>query len=163
MLPQRYAHLSDTASTVGLVYGYDRPFIDAEYLGDESEPLDLPIEYGLQGGHHIDISLRFIGSIDPDLVDLSMALSVDIPLHERFYGTHQTEAWYLLFAEEREPDGCYFHRARVFLFDDTGIPVQAWGVEELDGSLADLDITLSTGEHEHHWRARGRLRDASRE
>ena len=53
---------------VRLELGYERPFVSAQTLGDDSTPLSLPIEYGLQGGHHVDISLRFTGLSDPDLV-----------------------------------------------------------------------------------------------
>ena len=117
------------------------------------------IEDGLQGGHHVDLSLRFVGYFNPDLISLSIQLTVDAPLHEQFSGSHHTREWYLLFAHEVEPEGCYFHRARIFLFDDSGLAVQALGVSELDGSLANLDITLATQDAVHRWQARGILRD----
>lgn len=152
---------SDHALPVGVIYGYDRPFVSASRRGDETEPLTLSVEYGLQGGHHADLSLRFVGSLDPDLIDLSIELSVDEPLRSRYRGEHDTRGWYLLFAEDEEPQGCYFHRVRIFLFDDQGAPVQAWGVEELDGSLVSLTIALNTGGDLHQWRARGVLRDTT--
>ena len=151
--------LSDHAQPIGIEYGYDRPFIPAVRLDDSESSLDLPIEYGLQGGHHVDLSLRFVGLFDPDLVDLRITLSMDTPLTERFSGIHDTREWYLLFAQDLEPIGCYFHRARIFLFDDTGVPVQALGVSELHGSSVNLDIELTTQDAIHRWRARGVLRD----
>ena len=151
--------LSDHVQPIGVEYGYDRPFIPAVLLEDPEGSLDLPIEYGLQGGHHVDLSLRFVGIFDPDLVGLRIALSVDKPMTERFSGAHNTQEWYLLFAQDSEPAGCYFHRARIFLFDDTGAPVQALGVNELHGSSASLDIELTTQDATHRWRARGVLRD----
>ena len=104
----------------------------------------LSIEYGLQGGYHVDVSLRFEGELNPDLVDVSMSLEVvegENPWEVT--GSHQTEAWYLLFPDEGEAMGCYSYRARVFLFDGEGeIPTESM-VEGLDGATALLRLKLT--------------------
>ena len=151
--------LSDHERPLGIEYGYDRPFISAIQSDQPHSQLELPIEYGLQGGHHIDLSLRFVGELNPDLINLYITLTVDAPLTERFSGSHDTQAWYLLFPQNDEPEGCYFHRARIFLFDDSGAPAQASDVSELHGSLVSLDITLTAEDVTHHWHTRGRLQD----
>ena len=150
---------SDQQEPIGIGYGYDRPFVSAIPIDTSTNLLDLPIEYGLQGGHHVDLSLRFVGDFNPDLVDLYIELAVDAPLTDRFLGSHDTQEWYLLFSQSLEPEGCYFHRARIFLFDDSGAPVQTLGVSELHGSQASLDITLTTQDAVHRWQTRGVLRD----
>ena len=150
---------SDQQDPIGIGYGYDRPFVSAIPIDTSPNLFDLPIEYGLQGGHHVDLSLRFVGDFNPDLVDLYIRLVVDAPLTDRFSGSHDTRAWYLLFSQSVEPEGCYFHRARIFLFDDSGAPVQTLGVSELHGSQASLDITLTTQDAVHRWQTRGVLRD----
>ena len=151
--------MSDYHPPLGIEYGYDRPFIPASQLEGALSTIALPIEYGLQGGHHVDLSLRFVGQFNPDLVDLHITLRVDDPLTDRFTGIHDTQGWYLLFAQDLEPEGCYFHRARIFLFDDLGEPVQALGVSELHGSYAHLEIILTTQNSVHRWQTRGLLSD----
>lgn len=145
---------------VGLRFGYLRPFEAAVESGTEDSPLDLPMEYGLQGGHHVDLSLRFIGSLNPDLVDITINLQVDDPLSDLFYGQHETRSWYLLFSDEEEPEGCYFHQARIFLFDLEGLPVEPLGVAMLNGLGAQLTISLTSDDLNYEWVARGILRDA---
>ena len=108
-------------SAVGLEYGYRRPFHRSGVDGTTDDPLDLPMEYGIQGGHHVDLSLRFIGELNPDLVDITIELIVDEPLTDIFYGQHETRDWYLLFPDEDEREGCYFHQARIFLFDQRAL------------------------------------------
>lgn len=125
---------------IAVSYGYGKPF----------ESLDrntLLIEYGLQGGYHIDVSLRFTGAFDPDLVDVKMDLSITNVDHtDGIIGRHDTQAWYLLFPSEKEEQGCYFHRARIFLFDGNGdIPTESM-VSMLDGMTAKVNLTLTTSE-----------------
>ena len=145
---------------VGLEYGFDRPFMPSPFLGTEEDRLDLPMEYGLQGGHHVDLSLRFTGTFNPDLVDIIIELSVKGPLADQYYGYHETSAWYLLYPQESEASGCYFHRARIFLFDLEGQAVEPLGVEILDGSYATIDIKLSTADADYEWRTYGILHSA---
>lgn len=137
---------------VSIQYGLGRPFVPLEESGQLQNPLPLMMEYGLQGGHHVDLSLRFNGSLDPDLVDISIRLSLIGTLAEDYYGIHNTQEWYLLFPTEQEPDGCYFHRARIFLFDEVDAPVEPWGVEELHNAHATLLVTLSTKTTQYQWR-----------
>ena len=145
---------------IALEYGFNRPFMSSPYLGTEEERLDLPMEYGLQGGHHVDLSLRFTGELNPDLVDVMIELSVDQPLSDLYYGIHETTSWYLLYPQETEANGCYFHRARIFLFDLEGQAVEPLGVEMLDGSYATIDIKLSTADADYEWTAYGILHSA---
>jgi hypothetical protein len=150
----------NSSGGVSLQYGFGRPFESSEFLGTSSDPLDLPMEYGIQGGHHVDISLRFTGSLDPDLVDITINLIIDNPFNDLFYGIHNTQGWFLLFPQEEEVFGCYFHQARIFLFDLEGLPVEPLGVSMLNGLGADLYIKLSTETADHEWSARGNLRNA---
>ena len=160
--------VTDSAAQVKLELGYDRPFSSAQTRADESAPLSLPIEYGLQGGHHVDISLRFVGDLDPDRVDLSIELELDASSRDLSrdlswglsWGRHDTEAWYLLFPQDSEPTGCYFHRARVFLFNETNDALQSSEVSELDDKLALLTLKLTSQRVVYQWQIRGRLRDA---
>ena len=145
---------------VSVQYGFGRPFESSEFLGTPSDPLDLPMEYGIQGGHHVDISLRFTGSLDPDLVDITVELNIDDPFNDLFYGIHNTQGWFLLFPQDEEVFGCYFHQARIFLFDLEGLPVEPLGVSMLNGLGTDLYIKLSTETVDHEWSARGNLRNA---
>lgn len=119
-------------------YGYGKPFGPLE---DES----LLIEYGLQGGYHVDVSLRFLGDLDPDLVNVLMRLVIEQGDNPHgIEGTHDTQAWYLLFPSEGEEQGCYFHRARIFLFDEGGeIPTESM-VATLDGATARVSLSLET-------------------
>lgn len=142
---------------VAIQYGFGRPFSASEYIGTQDTPLDLLMEYGLQGGHHVDLSLRFTGKLDPDLVDISIDLKVAGPLADLYYGRHETQAWYLLYPQDTEAEGCYFHRARIFLFDLEGQAVEPLGVEMLDGSYATIDIKLSSADADYEWRAHGIL------
>jgi hypothetical protein len=155
--------LDESHSGVELRYGFGRPFKASQTTGDSTDPLDLPMEYGLQGGHHVDLSLRFIGDFDPDQVDIFIDLKVDEPFSDAYYGVHDTREWYLLFAEGEEPPGCYFHQARIFLFDLEGLPVEPLGVAMLNGLGILLTISLSSRGELMEWRARGNLRDATTE
>ena len=125
-------------STFEVFYGYGRPFGPLE---EES----LLIEYGLQGGYHVDVSLRIVGELDPDLVNVNMRMIIEEGENpERIEGTHSTQDWYLLFPNDGEEPGCYFHRARIFLFDDGGeIPTESM-VAGLDGATAQLTISIDT-------------------
>ena len=120
-----------------VAYGVGEPLVPLE-----DEPLS--IEYGLQGGFHVDVSLRFTGELNPDLVDVSLRLAItrgDNP--GGVYGEHNTFEWYLLFPDEGEAPGCYFYRARVFLFDEAGeVPTHSH-LEALTGAEATLSLSLT--------------------
>ena len=118
-----------------LYVGVDRPF----------SPLISPvlwIEYGPQGGYHVDVSLRAEGQLNPDLVDISIDLELNATEDRGIYGAHYTRDWYLIYAEESEPQGCYFHEARIFLFNRQNIPPSLEEVETIHNSTAHLRITL---------------------
>lgn len=153
-LPNKLSH---EGSKVSLSYGLDRPFVPLSQSGEQSDPLQGLMEYGLQGGHHVDLSLRFNGQLNPDLVDVKIDLQVLGDLESRYYGEHNTTDWYLLYPMEEEAIGCYFHRARIFLFDGDGFPVEALGIEELNGHLALVKVTLLTSDSMYHWQTFIRL------
>lgn len=154
--------LDPSSQEVSLHYGFDRPFIPSPYNGTESEPLELKMEYGLQGGHHVDLSLRFTGAFDPDLVDINIDLQVNGSLHDLYHGVHNTLDWYLLYPQDSEEEGCYFHKARIFLFDQNLEPLDAIGVESLSGNTVQLFITLITSDTTiYEWHAHGILFDAT--
>ena len=132
------------AGDVTVELGYGRPF----------EPLDdlrqMWVEYGLQGGYHVDVSLLLIGAIDPDRVTIEIDLELNpvdpLPSQDTLnavYGRHQTIDWYLLFPNDDEPRGCYFYKARVFLFDPSGEVPTLSMVEHLDQRTATILVTMT--------------------
>ena len=154
--------VGNISNLIGLNYGYQRPFIPFMTSGLEADPLPLRMEYGLQGGHHVDISLRFTGSFNPDIVDIQIELKIDPPFQDLYYGIHNTLDWYLLYPQDNELEGCYFHNARIFLFDQMNAPLEATGVQTLDGTKAQLYITLITDDATtHEWTSVGILNDAT--
>jgi len=129
---------------VTLELGSGRPF---ESLDDQRT---VWIEYGLQGGYHVDVSLLFVGAIDPDLVSVEIGLEltpVDPTPSEdtenAVYGRHQTIDWYLLFPSINEPKGCYFYKARVFLFDPSGEVPTLSMIERLDQKSSTILVTVT--------------------
>lgn len=145
---------------LSIQYGFGRPFMPSMFSGTQNDPLDLPMEYGLQGGHHVDISLRFTGELNPDLVNINIHLSISPPFNDVYYGIHNTQGWYLLFPQDNEEVGCYFHQARIFLFDLEGSPVEPLDVAMLHGLSTQLYIKLTTETADHEWMAIGNLRNA---
>ena len=86
--------------------GVDRPF--------ESNPsARFPVELGLQGGAHIDVSLRLMGTLDPDQADIELHLrDADWLLAE-----HRTFDWLL----DIQPGGwCEYAKARLVFLDEEG-------------------------------------------
>ncbi len=89
--------------------GKDRPF-------KEIKPHQkLMMEHGLQGGYHVDVSLKLMGRFNPDLVDVN----IDLWLDDWHLGRHQSKDWYLIYGQPDE-GACYFYQARVFLFNQKG-------------------------------------------
>jgi len=74
----------------------------------------FPIDQGLQGGFHIDISLRTHGTIDPDHVDIQL----DLFDGETRIARHMTTDW-LLHVDPQGP-WCDYPRARLVLLDGEG-------------------------------------------
>ena len=48
------------------------------------------VEYGIQGGYHVDVSLRFTGDFNPDRVDVRMELEL-LDISSNPQGNHQGE------------------------------------------------------------------------
>ena len=192
-----------TSSPCGLgdpqiFYGVDRPFIPFE-----STPAEWKIEYGLQGGYHIDLSFRFTGDLNPDEVDLTVVLlnpkdqtvfnppptdfdrsnnqfdlyypslqtqaqlqtfeiqdlfqSLSLPF--TLFGLHNTQQWYLIFAEpEDQLQGCYFYKARIFLYTPEGMIPTASDLRPMDQNHASLWIRLSTQDQFFFWQTFGTLK-----
>ena len=156
---------------IQLRLGYGRPF---EPLQDQT----LWMEYGIQGGYHVDVSLEFIGSFNPDLIDIEIQLEVNMTSEEiraveeveeseevgevgdiyGVYGRHFTADWYLLFAEDPPPLACYFYNTRVFLFDAEGQVPTRLMIEALNHQATTLTIHLSHSEGEKIWQEYGVLR-----
>lgn len=97
---------------------------------------DFSIEQGLQGGYHVDISLRMQGTIDPDHVDIQL----DLLDGERRIARHLTNDWLL----HLMPDGpyCDYPRARLVLTDGEGGLLPEDQVEALVGRELELAVYL---------------------
>ena len=181
-----------------IFYGLDRPFVPFETL-----PASWSIEYGLQGGYHIDLSFRFKGQHNPDQVDITLLLTTpedqstvnpdlieDSPTAQQFssyymplqnqvqlqnieiqdlfqslkhsftlFGLHNTQQWYLIFAE---PDdilqGCYFYKARIFLYTPQGTIPTASDLRPLNWQTSQLWIRLTTQDQSFLWKTFGVLK-----
>ena len=104
------------------------------------EPLALPMEYGLQGGYHVDLSLAFSGAFDPDLVSLRLLVEDNDGWR---IGEHFTADWYLLFGEEESNQpACFFYQARLFLYEPDGSLPQEETIEALADREEMLQIEL---------------------
>ncbi|MEE2645055.1 MAG: hypothetical protein VYD19_08990 [Myxococcota bacterium] len=105
-----------------------------------SDPAPAMIEYGLQGGYHVDLSFAFQGSIDPDLISLRLSVS---DREGWQIGEHFTAGWYLLLEEsEAERPTCYFYDARLFLYERDGSLPSEETVSRLAGREESLEIEL---------------------
>lgn len=107
--------------------------------GDPFEPapdLRFPIEQGLQGGHHLDVSVRFVGAIDPDHVDLELDL-FDGPRH---ISRHLAQDWLLYLVDG--VDACDYPRARLVLLDEEGGLLPPPHVDGLVGRPLRLEVRL---------------------
>ena len=112
------------------------------------EPLTLPMEYGLQGGYHVDLSLAFSGAFDPDLV--SLRLLVEDGDGWRI-GEHFTADWYLLFGEKESiQPACFFYQARLFLYEPDGSLPQEETIEALADREEMLQIELLEQDGTNH-------------
>lgn len=112
--------------------GHDRPFVAIETNGD------LMMEYGLQGGYHVDISLKILGGLNPDDVDVELLLY----LGETQIGKHLSEGWYLLYGNPGEK-ACYFYNARVFLYNEKAEIPSRDDIERWMGKKARLKVALT--------------------
>lgn len=97
---------------------------------------DFVIEQGLQGGFHIDVSLRSQGALDPDHVDIQL----DLLDGDTRIARHLTTDWLLYI----EPEGpwCDYPQARLVLTDGEGGLLPTEQVEALVGRELQLDVYL---------------------
>lgn len=96
----------------------------------------FPIEQGLQGGHHLDISVRFSGAIDPDRVDLQL----DLLDGDRQISRHIAQDWLLYLVDGL--DACDYPRARLVLLDEEGGLLPPAQVDALVGRPLTLEVHL---------------------
>lgn len=117
------------AGPIAITLGVDNPF---EPRPDHR----FPIEQGLQGGYHIDISLRARGALDPDDVDIQ----IDLVDGDTRIARHLTTGWLL----HIDPDGpaCEYPRARLVLVDGEGGLLPAERVDGLVGRPLALTVYL---------------------
>lgn len=115
--------------SIDIVLGVDSPFSPRP---DHA----FPIDQGLQGGHHLDISLRAQGALDPDHVDIQM----DLIDGDTRIARHLTTDWLL----HIDPDGpwCDYPRARLVLVDREGGLLPPEQVDALVGRTLRLDVYL---------------------
>ena len=112
------------------------------------EPLTLPMEYGLQGGYHVDLSLAFSGAFNPDLVSLRLLVEDDDGWR---IGEHFTADWYLLFEDEGSAQpACFFYQARLFLYEPDGALPREETIEALAGREETLQVELSEQDGTSH-------------
>ncbi len=114
---------------VQLLIGVDDPWMSVEGAR-------FSVDEGLQGGYHVDISIKAAGTLDPDSVDINLELSVD----GRRIARHVTDDWLLkIYPEDVH---CEYPRARLVFTDaDDGLmPLDE--VEGLIGSRAELLVSL---------------------
>ncbi len=114
---------------ISLSLGVGNPF--------EARPAhDFVIEQGLQGGFHIDVSLRGQGALDPDHVDIQ----IDLLDGETRIARHLTTDWLLHI--DRAGPWCDYPRARLVLTDGEGGLLPAERVEALVGRTLELAVYL---------------------
>lgn len=113
-------------------------------LGDPFSPnpaLVFEVEAGLQGGRHVDISLRLTGAFDPDAADVELTLLQG----EQVLAVHATYDWLLLLPEEGalEPY-CDYPRARLVLVDGAGGLLSPELLPPLLGVPLRLEVALTS-------------------
>lgn len=112
-----------------IALGVDHPFVPAP---DHR----FPIDQGRQGGHHLDISIRATGALDPDHADIELGLyDGDTRL-----ARHVTFDWLLYIAADDA--GCDYPRARLVLVDAEGGLLPPDRVAGLVGRPLRLDVHL---------------------
>ena len=114
-----------------LSIGVDDPLVAAE---DQQ----FTIGAGNQGGYHVDISVRVMGLIDPDDVNIRMTL-MDASTR---LSLHRTDSW-LLKIYESGPH-CEYPRARLVLTNADDSLMELEQVEALVGKRVTLNIVLTS-------------------
>ena len=95
------------------------------------------IEQGFQGGHHIDVSVRLTGEMDPAHTDIELLLQDG----DRELGRHVVADWIL--HPDAEARFCEYPRARIVFLDEEGALLSAERIPELLGRIAQLEVRLS--------------------
>jgi hypothetical protein len=112
-------------------------------VGDPFSPnpaLRFEVEAGLQGGRHLDVSLRLTGTFDPDAADVSLTLWHG----ERALAQHATFEW-LLFLPPADHTGdpyCDYPRARMVLATPDGGLLNPADLPPLLGIPMRLEVEL---------------------
>ena len=119
------------SGSVQLEIGVDDPW-------RASELLHFSVDEGLQGGYHVDVSIKALGYLDPDSVNILLELDVD----GRRIARHVTDDWLLkIYPDEGH---CEYPRARLVFTDSDGSLMPLDDVEELIGSQGRLKISLES-------------------
>ncbi len=114
-----------------LTIGVDDPLVE---IPDQRYKIDE----GNQGGYHIDVSVRVVGRIDPDDVNILMTLmDTDTQL-----AMHRTDSW-LLKIHNAGPH-CEYPRARLVLTNADDSLMELEDVESLVGKTVDLAVDLTS-------------------
>jgi len=112
-----------------LELGLDNPFTP-------NPSLRYPIIHGPQGGHHIEVSLRVTGGLDPDHVDLDLSLWVA----GRETAAHRRDDRLFTISSA----GCGYDRARMILVDEQNQPLDPDRFGELTAAPVRLKVKLTT-------------------
>ena len=117
--------------TVAVALGVEAPF--------EARPDHIfPIDQGLQGGHHLDVSLRIKGSMDPMQTDIRLTL-----FDQRLIlAEHRVDQWTL---EPGTPERyCEYLRARLVLMDPDDRLLPAEKIPPLLNRFMVLSVILES-------------------
>ena len=116
---------------VELLLGVEDPF--------EARPEHIfPIDLGLQGGHHVDISLRLTGSMDPDKTNVLLSLKDG----ERPLAEHRVDDWVLEYDDQVLH--CEYLRARLVLMTMDNTLLAPDAVPELLDRTLRLEVRLNS-------------------
>ena len=98
------------------------------------------MEAGLQGGHHVEISLRLKGALDPDSVD------VELRLRGAAWqiSTHQQTDWLLHLGADGA--SCEYPLARLVMLDERGGLLDPNRFEEITGVPVRLDVSVKSSQ-----------------
>ena len=96
------------------------------------------IDEGLQGGYHVDVSLKIQGVVDPDQVDITLGLWQD----ETLIARHRTDDWLLKIYPMTEH--CEYPRARLVLSQRDGTLFELERVTSLLGQTVRLEVSVES-------------------
>lgn len=121
-------------------------------------PLRFEVDAGLQGGRHVDVSVRLMGTFDPDAADVSLTLWQG----ERALAQHATFEWLLLLPPANNPGTpyCDYPRARMVLVTPEGGLLNPADLPPLLDVPLRLEVELSSALGSVHQDFEVRLQDA---